>query len=217
MKTKFLIHIDRQNPQSFIAKCPATSIVSTICHSRENAIKDIKCQLDQFLQVEGKNYLSTWKGNSEIINCPEGFIELPIDIWKCKLNKKICPLQAKIFIKDKAEFIAGCLVPEERKKAIFETIEDSKYDGFHHVPGRYKCPLCVGKIYRKYHYPWELTPLSEFFDVRSTEFRIAYMKKNIDLAGYFPSLCPSCFKHVVLKIDLTLDNEFEILEQNFFR
>lgn len=216
MKVKFLIYIVRQSQQSWIARCPATSKVSNACHSRRDVIKDIRNKLAQFLQIEGKKYLSSWKGTPEIINCPEGFIELPIDLWKCKLNKKICPLQAKIFIKDKVEFMVGCLAPGGRKKAIFETIKDSRYEGFHHMPGRYKCPLCVGREYSKYHYPWELTPLSEFFDVHSTEFRIAYIKKGIDLAGYAHSLCPDCFRTVVSKIDLNLENEFDTQELDFF-
>ena len=217
MKAKFLIYIVRQNHQRWFARCPATSKVSSAQHLREEAIGDLRKQLAQFLQSEGKNYLSAWKGKGEIINCPEGFIELPIDLWKCKLSGETCPIQAQIFITNKAKFLSGCLALEKRKEAIFETIGNSKYDGFHHLLGRYKCPLCKGKEVRRYYYPWELTSLNEFFDLFNTEVRIRFLKAHIDLAAYGCSLCPSHLKEVVSKIDLDMEKQLEIMELDFFR
>ncbi len=217
MKVKFLIHIARGNRQLWIAKCSAISKVSAPHSLRDGAIEDLRKQLSQFLQSEGKYYLSTWKGTAEIVNCPEGFIELPIDLWKCKLSRKTCSIQAQVFITNKDTFLSECLAPEKRKIAMFETIKSCEYDGFHHMPGRYKCPLCKGKEGRRYHYPWELTSLSEFFDLLNTEFRKKFLKTGIELATYGSTLCPEHLKEVVSKIDLDMEKQLEILELDFFR
>ncbi|MCP8317301.1 MAG: hypothetical protein H3Z51_10665 [archaeon] len=220
MKVKFLIHIVRQNDQSWVAKCPAISKVSAACLSREEALKDIENQLIQYLQTEGQSYLSAFKGTGDVINCPEGYIELPIDVWKCKLDDKTCSLQAQVLITEEAKFLSECRAPEGRKQAIFRAIKDGKYNGFHHIPGRYLCPLCKGKIHRRYHYPWELTLLSKFFNVTEIEqwliLRKRLVKKNIDIEAGYIALCPKCFKNVVSKIDPKAGEQLEILELNFF-
>ena len=216
MKVKFLIHIAKQNDQLWVAKCPALSKASILCQNREDALKDMRNQLAQYLQPEGQSYLSAWKGTSEIISCPEGYVELPIDIWKCKLNRKTCPIQGRVFITDKAKFLYGCHAPRERKEAIFTAIEDSRYNGFHHMPGRYLCPLCRGKQYR-YHYPWELTLLIGFFDIYDRDFRIRLIREGINLAATTSALCPKCFITVVSKMDPNLEKGLEILELDFFR
>lgn len=220
MKVKFLIHIVRQNNQSWVAKCPAISKVSAACLSREEALKDLENQLVRYLQTDCQSYLSAFKGTGDVINCPEGYIDLPIDVWKCKLDDKICPLQAQVLITEKAKFLSECHAPEGRKQAIFKAIKDHKYDGFHHIPGRYLCPLCKGKIHRRYYYPWELTIPSKFFNVTEIEQRLTLrrrlIERNIDIDAGYIALCPKCFKSVVSEIDPKVKELLEILELNFF-
>ena len=212
MKVKFLIQITTDARQLWIARCPAISEESDPNPLREEAIEALRKKLISFLEIEGKEYLSSCKGSDEIVNCPEGYVELPIDLWKCKLSKTLCPTQAQVFITNKPKFLSACLAPEIRKELIFKTIESGDYGGFHHKPGRYKCPMCMG-----YFYPWELIPLDKFFDPDSTEFRRTFLKTEIDLAAFNSGLCPGDMKEVVSRIDSGLDRELQILELNFFR
>lgn len=217
MRVKFLIQIAPDNQQLWIARCPAISKESAPYSLREEGIENLRKQLTLFLEIEGKKYLSTWEGSDEIVSCPEGFIELPIDLWKCKLSETLCPTQAQVFITNKPKFLSVCLAPEARKESIFETIKSGDYDGFHHVPGRYKCPLCRGKESMRYFYPWELTSLAKFFDLDSAEFRKTFLEANVGLAAYGSGLCAKHIKEVMSKIDLNLGKELEILELKFFR
>jgi hypothetical protein len=105
-------------------------------------MEDLQEQLDLFLQTEGKKYLSGCKGNSEIVHCPDGFLELPIDFWRCKINKELCPIQSLVYIDNKENVWAGCHTSKEKQDQIFNTIKARKYDGFHHILGRRLCPLC---------------------------------------------------------------------------
>lgn len=212
MKVEFLIQIAPDSRQLWVARCPTISKESAPNPLREETIETLRKQLISFLEIGGKKYLSSWKGSDEIVNCPEGRIELQIDLWKCKLSKTLCPTQAQVFITNKPKFLSVCLAPEVEKESIFETIKSGDYEGFHHKPGRYKCPLCM-----RYFYPWELTSLDKFFDLDSTEFRRTFLKTEIDLAAYNSGLCPGDMKEVLSRIDLGLDKELEILELNFFR
>lgn len=216
MKVRFLIHIGRKD-QQWIAKCPSISKTSAPCCSRGEAIGDLRKQLSIFIEIDVKKYISHWKGSGDTINCPEGFIELPIDLWKCKINKQLCPIQSQVYITDKEKFLVGCHAQKEKKEEIFNTIGNLKYGGFHHIPGRYLCRLCSGKEYRRYHYPWELTSLDAFFDLLDTEFKVRFLKANIDLAVYSGSLCPSHLKEVVSKIDPDIEKDLEFLELDFYR
>lgn len=216
MKVKFLIHVASQNQRSWIAECPAVPRTSAPYSLRQEAIEDLQGQLVLFLETEGKKYLSGLKGNSEIVICPEGFVELPIDLWKCKINKQLCPTQSQVYITDKAKFLLGCRASKERKESIFNTIQNLEYWG-HHILGRYLCRLCSGKEYFRYHYPWELTRLGEFFDLFNTQFRKKFLKADIALAAYSSPLCPRHLKEVISKIDLDLAKSLEILELNLSR
>lgn len=220
MRVKFLIHVASQNQRSWIAKCPAVPRTSILYSLRQEAIEDLRGQLVLFLEIEGKKYLSSLKGNSEIVNCPEGFVDLPIDLWKCQINRQLCPTQSQVYITDKEKFLIGCNAPKERKEAIFNTSQNPEYWG-HHILGRYLCPLCSGekelKEYFRYHYPWELTPIDEFFDLFDTEFRKTFLKAGIALAAYSSSLCPRHLKEVISKIDWDLGENLEILELNLSR
>jgi len=204
----------------WIAKCPGLSVTSKASQSRHRAFEDIRVRLVQYLQNEGRSYISLCKGTSEIINCPEGYIELPVDVWRCKLSKKVCSIQAQVLTTNKQEFMSGCHAPKQRKEAILKAVKDGKYDGFHHIPGRYLCPSCKGKIYRRYYYPWELTLVSKFLGVSGAEQWLLLEKnlieKNMDPEVGYLALCPKCFKKVVSKVDPKFDNELEILEVDFF-
>jgi len=217
MKVKFLIHVARDNKQLWIARCLAISKVSGAYCLREEATEDLRKQLILFNETQAKKYLSGWKGTTETINCPEGFVTLPVDFWKCKINRELCSIQCQVYIKDKEKFLAGCRVPKEKKEEIFNTVKNLKYEGFHHILGRYLCSLCSGKEYERYHYPWELTSLDKFFDLGCTEFRKTFLRANIGLAAYGSALCSRHIKEVVSKIDLNLEKEVEILGLNIFR
>ena len=115
------------------------------------------------IDFEGRPWIDYWKGSNGNINCPEGAVKLPIDMWHCKLTGEVCYLQANIKIDDKQGFLNGCHAESDRKEKIFSTIENEKYDGFHHVPGRRLCVACEHKGGKKesfyYHYHWEFAEL----------------------------------------------------------
>ncbi|MEH6577699.1 MAG: hypothetical protein V7731_11550 [Amphritea sp.] len=68
------------------------------------------------IDVEGRPWIDYWKGSEGNINCPEGAIKLPIDMWCCKLTGEICSLQANIRINDKQTFLNGCHAQDSRKE-----------------------------------------------------------------------------------------------------
>jgi hypothetical protein len=112
---------------------------------------------------EGKPWVAYWSGQGDSVNCPEGYIKLPIDLWCCKISSQICQLQANISLDDKESFLKGCHAPNNKKDAILKTVLSGRYEGFHHVPGRYLCVACEAKGGKKgtffYHYPWEFAEL----------------------------------------------------------
>ena len=82
-----------------------------------------------------------------------------------QLLNETCPIQAQVFLGDPERFFAGCLAPAGRKQQILDTVAQGRYDGFHHVPGRYLCVSCENegkKVSRRYHYPWQLTSLEAY-------------------------------------------------------
>jgi hypothetical protein len=128
-------------------------------HAREVAEKFCR---DTALR-EGRPWVAYWSGEGDNINCPEGAIKLPIDLWCCKLSGEVCQLQANISLSDEASFLKGCEASDRKKEEILRTVRSGRYDGFHHVPGRYLCVSCEAKGGKKesffYHYPWELAEL----------------------------------------------------------
>ena len=126
------------------------------------------------MKTKGMDWIEKWKGSPGSVNCPEAYIELPSDIWKCKVTRERCGIQAQFPIDDKKKFLSWCKASEECKENIFQTIISGKYTGFHHIPSRYLCIQCRSdkwkKRYEHYHYPWELASVSDCVDF-SGEFK----------------------------------------------
>ncbi len=220
VKVKFLIHTVRQHYSvSWVARCPAVSIISDACRSRKQAVEEVQSRLEHYLQSEGRRFVSIRKATDETVTCPEGYIELPVDIWRCKLNGETCPLQAQVLITRKDTFISGCHAPKDKKEAIFRIIRNGKYNGSHHLPGRYLCPLCKGGVRTRYHYPWELTMLQSVLHDSGTEERLRLRKrlieKGIDLRAQYCALCPMCLREVVSTIVPQLQKQLGVLELQF--
>jgi len=218
-KIKFLIHIcNLENGYKF-AECTSIKIISELYLSSEEAINDLIQKLSLFLENEAQLYISNHQGNEEIVNCPEGKCKQPIDVWYCKLSDKICPTQAQVFLVNKDEFLSKCLADERKKNDIFDIIIKGKYNGAHHVIGRYLCPLCDNKSFLrendKYHYYFELYSLEHYFDVFNYKFRKDFLLKRIDRRAYY-SLCSECFMETVSKIDSNKVQEFIIKEMDYY-
>ena len=136
--------------------------------SEPTSIRHLHRALDEFFEVVVFPWLKSLQhaGSEETPNCPEGTVKLPIDLWYCKLAETACPIQAQVFLGDRAAFFDGCLAEEGRKEAIYRAVEGGKYGGFHHVVGRGPCSHC--ELTRgsdrslTYFYPWELSCLKDF-------------------------------------------------------
>lgn len=131
----------------------------------DDGVEVMKLVLEQFMKNHGLRWIEKWKGAPGFVNCPDAYIQLPSDIWKCKSTKEACAIQAQIPIKDKTIFFAGCSARHDRKENIYRIIQDKKYTGFHHIPGRYLCVQCekekCKKVNEHYHYPWEMVSISD--------------------------------------------------------
>jgi hypothetical protein len=216
MKLKFLVNIQNTENGKWVARCASTKI-QVECASKEEALEKIKQQFEQYLSLDAIHYLSEWKGNDSIVNCPEGKILLPVDIWKCKLTGETCPTQAQVFVTEEDEFRLKCSADEKKKEQILNTIKGNKYNGFHHVAGRLKCVLCIGKEYEKYHYPWEINSLSQYIDLLNDNFRVRFLRSGIDQSAYGFGLCADCFIGVISKLNLTTLGSFEKIVLDFYR
>ncbi len=169
LKTQFLVQKAYQD-EEYIFNCSMLlGIVSAKTESEATEL--LEKELNIFLNTEAKQYVKSFMSsesvNKEIITCPEGRVILPVDVWHCKFDGKACPIQASIQLNDNKNFMLHCRA--ENKEEIFNTVEKKKYQGFHHVPGRYLCPSCDkllknSKENFKYHYPWELYPLWKMID-----------------------------------------------------
>ena len=215
MESKFLVNLNNDEKGIWVAKCASVKI-RVESNSKGDALVKIKEELKRFLTYEANDYLSEWKGNHSIVNCPEGKILLPIDVWKCKLNEETCPTQAQVFLNQEDEFRTKCSADEKKKEQILNLIKENKYDGFHHIPGRLKCVLCKGKEYFKYHYPWELNYLYQYWDILSDDFRVKFLRSGIDQRAYFFGLCPESFVNVISKLNPTNVSTFERINLEFY-
>jgi hypothetical protein len=216
MKSKFLVNLKNDEKGKWIATCASAKIQVT-SNSKEDALAEIKKEFRQFLKYAASRYLSELKGNPNIVNCPEGKILLPADIWKCKLTGEKCPTQAQVFLNQEDEFRVKCSANEMKKDQILNLIRENKYDGFHHVHGRLKCSLCRGKEYLRYHYPWELNSLYQYIDIVDNDFRTMFLRSGIDLNAYSNGLCPECFVDIISKLNINAIGTFERIDLDFYR
>ncbi|MCP3865392.1 MAG: hypothetical protein GY695_20050 [Aestuariibacter sp.] len=217
MKTRFLINIYKDEKDKWIARNVSTDI-QVISNSKNKALEKIRLKFKQYLSTEAKSYLSEWKGNNEIVNCPFGKLLLPIDIWKCVFSGESCPTQAQVFLSQPEEFKNKCNADENKKDQILDLIIENRYDGFHHIPGRVKCVLCRRrKESFKHHYPWEINSLDQYIDLLNDDFRVKFLKSGLDLSAYAFGLCPVCFIDVINKLEHGMDGEFEYLTLDVYR
>lgn len=144
--------------------------------------------------------------------CPEGTLELPIDIWHCKLTGTACPIQAEIDPGDWASFHSHCLASSERQAGIQQAIETGKYDGFHHMPGKWLCPTCKparsGNPNRQYHFEWELLPLRPFVPYEEHRLRIELLKRHIPMTALSGHLCRDCLDDILRRLDLATTKDY---------
>jgi len=170
MKMKFLVQCKQEPSGDYNLICHGNYFknLTTSADSFNGALEGMQFVLEQFMKTKGMDWIEKWKGSPGYVNCPKGYIELPIDIWKCKIIREDCGIQAQVPITEKKKFLTWCKVSEERKEQIFETILSGKYTGFHHIPGRLLCVQCRSDKWKKknehYHYPWELVSVSDCVD-----------------------------------------------------
>jgi hypothetical protein len=175
----------------------------------------IKAKLENYVNTWGAHHINSVGRSPDGVCCPEGFLDLPFDIWKCKLDKRKCRLQAWILTNDQKQFLSCCHAPPQRKEDIYRIITEGIYKGAHHKPGRYLCPICKGKANTRYHYSWELTPLSDFLDTDDHSFRVALLENDISMAVISSNLCPVCFIQVISTIKPGLLGELETIRLSF--
>lgn len=185
------------------------------------AITELRAAVEGFIAVEGRSWLEQWKhgGDPRIPNCPEGAVDLPIDLWTCKLEKKTCPIQAQVFLDDPDTFFRQCLAPSDRRQEIFDTVAAGKYDGFHHIPGRYLCVACQhdGKAEAfQYHYPWELTSVEAYypFELKRDWPRLhrQLRGKGWSVSEVSNALCAAHCTELAEKLDPATAAELRVLE-----
>lgn len=147
------------------------------------------------------------------IHCPEAKIELPIDLWYCKLKDQACPIQGIINTDSWVTFNEHCLAPNDRREGIQESISSGRYTGFHHIPGRYLCPMCKpsrkGNWERAYHYPENLQHLQLFVPYDEETLRTKIIKKNIPSVAQFGRLCRKCLNDILYRLGLPSVDEQE--------
>jgi len=138
------------------------------------------------------------------LNCPEGKVELPIDIWYCKIIDKLCPIQAWIDTEHWEVFDEKCIAQEPRKSGVKRAITTEQYRGFHHILGQYLCPLCrpsrTGSHNRRYHYPWQLFLLRDYVPVADDDLNLELVRNGLSTAPLYSAICRTCLNEVLAKL-----------------
>ena len=218
MKTNFLVQRGRQEREFFL-NCTMLSDV-VFADTEESCTEQLKGEINEFLKTHGKDWVNKFKyigTDSRNINCPDSFVRLPVDSWRCKHDNEICSLL--IDPNDKEAFLSNCRA--DKKDGIFAAIEQKVYDGFHHVPGRYLCSYCDHTMKHsqqnyKYHYPWELYPLWEYVKFDDLSIFKEMCDKNMPLGIRSSKVCAPCFVKLLSLFSLDHAKNFFILEVDFF-
>ncbi|QSB01428.1 hypothetical protein JWZ98_00180 [Methylomonas sp. EFPC1] len=165
--------------------------------------------------AQGKDWVAFWSRPDGQVNCPEGAIDLPSDVWVCKLSGNMCHLQAAISTERKAEFFTKCHAPHSKKEAIFKIVESGRYRGFHHVPGRYLCVACEAKGGKKesffYHYPWEFAELDVALHWSYEEALPRLSAANIPVNRVMCPLCASCCRDLAVQLNPNLAHDLVVV------
>jgi hypothetical protein len=171
------------------------------------------------LQFSGKDWIQSSSKNENRINCPEGCIKLPEDIWCCKLSDTICDLQANIEFDNTDNFLKKCSANEQKKLQILKAVESGKYDGFHHVPDRLLCVSCADKKSKKesfkYHYPWEFAEIDVSICSSYEETLAEFQNSGIPERYVNSPICSQCCYELAVKIRPELKDSFHVIESNF--
>ena len=225
MKMRFLIRVETGR-KKFLARtcwpeseCGANLLVIT--NSKSKAISKIHEKIALFVEKKLRPSFES-RPFKNLIDCPQAYIDLPIDNWKCKDSKGPCPLQGQLDISNQNLFLSRCLVSEERKKGILNAITTGKYNGFHHIPGRYLCGLC-NKPRRNYnyHFPWELTRLYDHCELDSIRNDVNRARELIlegfSFSALSSALCGECFLKVSDFFPEVHRSDYEILTYDYRR
>ena len=225
IKTQVLARVSRERNEWVASAYYKESSFCTIREaSSAAAIAEMKAHVEEVLLPQARAWLNKWRGSNEAPNCPEGAIRLPIDLWVCKLTDETCPIQAQVFVQEPDQFFGGCLAPQERKQQILDTVSQGKYDGFHHVPGRFLCVSCKRegkKPSLSYHYPWELTCVEAYYpfvlkrDWPALRRRLG--SENISLSTVSRALCAPHCRQLAEQLDSGMAAELFVLEPELGR
>jgi len=224
MINRFLIQVtDHKDRVDLIAHGNYLNQLTVSADTVDDCLALLRDVLNSFLDIRGMAWISKWKRQGSIITCPEAYIDLPIDLWKCKLNKMSCGLQAQVDVYAKIKFLKHCHAPRDRKLEIFNTIASGRYNGFHHIPGRYLCVQCAHNKekykYDFYHYPWELINVTDVIaqEYDSTlKIRKQLIKNDINPSVAHSATCANCTKQIINKISPKLSEKFFVLDIDFF-
>ncbi len=224
MKTQILGRV-RQQSEDWLAEAykSGAAFCAIRAVSKAEALDKLDTEIQRVLVALAQPWLKRWQGSPGVVNCSESKVKLPIDMWYCKLKDTPCPIQGQVFLDHPEQFFQGCLVSSERKRQIFDTVATGKYEGFHHVPGRYLCVSCEhegrnGSV--GYHYPWELTLFSAYcplFEHDGPEIRQKLLIKGINLTSASIALCAVHAKQLATQIDPDLGAQFTIRKFSLFR
>jgi len=226
MKMFILIRIKPRGEYFVAQTCWPTKYcgqnLKIIAQIRSEAITKIHELISVFIEGFGRRYIESCDSKNSRLNCPQGYLELPIDVWCCKNTKTPCPLQGLLDTSNSEKYFKLCLVSEETKNGIWNAIIRGKYKGFHHVPSRYRCGLCDRpRIYYNYHYPWELTLLSDHCDIKSIWSDIKRAKelvfRGFSSVAVHTALCCGCFQKASRFLPEINLSEYEIIIYDYRR
>lgn len=228
MRTRILIKIDEKDDYIVGTTIwPEKAFIENQNYHKRTKPELLDSAKDGLLQVMkkyGTDYIKHQGNNGDFVRCPDSKVVLPIDSFYCKHDDELCLLGSRIFKNNKQNFIKNCRI-KSRKDGIWNAIEIKRYEGFHHVPGRYLCPSCEKKNYNtknyerrinfNYHYPWELCQIGQFLDSNDIELRKDLIRQNIDRNVYSVSLCTQCSIEILGRIGIKV--VFEIIETSVYR
>ena len=223
MKTKILIKISNVedtfigttiwNQEKFIENITFKS------DSKDGLIESASSELKNVMDTNGTDYIGVHSSDENFVRCPDAKVKLPIDIFCCKNDNKACFIGGGIYKKNKQDFIDNCRI-DSRKEGIWNAIKLKKYEGFHHIPGRYLCPSCENKnsikrVNYNYHYPWELCSIGKFMDYEDVELRKKIIRKGINRNIYYSLFCGTCSIQILNELDLY--QNLELIEIDVYR
>ena len=221
MKVKLLSQIDHDGVEYHITSKAEPRLI-ILDKNKEEGIKRLTEYFEKHLKKTLGNWINYWKnqGTDHLINCPQGFIELPIDLWKCKFNNSMCNLQAQVDINDKETFFKKCTAQDEQKNGIFSAITEGKYDGFHHVPGRNLCVVCEANPKKKgsyqYHYEIEMQFIEDIVNTPENEMLRVIANSTYPSNIKYCALCTDCALEVVSNLFASHSPELRKIEIEYY-